>query len=243
MRARGIDPGETIGWCDIERESAGVFRFIACGTWEAGDIQRGCGLPCNTGDVDVHAIETPEEMHPNDVASAFRAVYESMSRGGKPGQVPIARVIAAAASRIVQTVRNLQETRALAERIACSLVGAGARVVEPTAAKCRHDLGVKFGAQRGKGAKMTVDQQIAHIIPLAIRGWPARSNPHTRDAAAAALWALQQAELGAAIERAKVPCRNCAGTGAAGERFRRGRPLGPCIACGGAKVEPGPVSA
>lgn len=177
MRARGIDPGETIGWCDIERESAGVFRFIASGTWEASQITRGSALPMD--DIDVFSIETPEELHLND-----------------------ARAAAAYPATLVQTVRNLLATRALAERIACSLVGAGARVVEPTAAQVRHALGVKLGAQRGRGPKLTVDQQIAHLIPLAVRGWPARSNVHVRDAAAAALWALGGAEVEAAVAAA-----------------------------------------
>jgi hypothetical protein len=41
MRARGIDPGDTIGWCDIEREAPGVFRFIAGGGCPASEIKRG----------------------------------------------------------------------------------------------------------------------------------------------------------------------------------------------------------
>jgi hypothetical protein len=180
VRARGIDSGDAVDWCDIERESPGVFRYVGHGTIEAAKQERGLVLLLHHA-VDVYAIETPHEMHLND-----------------------ARAAAAHPATLVQTVRNLLVTRALAERIACSLVGAGARVVEPTAAECRRALGVKFGAQRGKGVKLTVDQQLAHIIPLAVRGWPKRSNPHVRDAAAAAIWALQQAELGAAIERARV---------------------------------------
>jgi hypothetical protein len=179
MRARGIDPGDTIGWCDIEREAPGVFRYVASGTWEASDAKRGCWSAADP-DVEVYAIETPEEMHANDI------------RAG----------VAHGFGTVVSTIRNLLTTRALAERIACSLVGAGSRVVEPTAAECRRALGVKFGAQRGKGPRLTVDQQIAKIIPLAVRGWPARSNPHVRDAAAAALWALGAAETAQTIERA-----------------------------------------
>lgn len=176
MRARGIDPGATIGWCDIERESAGVFRYIASGTWEAADCHRGEPM-LFTPDANLYAIETPEEMHANDI------------RAG----------VAHGFGTVVQTIRNLLETRALAERIACSLAGAGARIVEPTAAEVRRALGVKLGAQRGKGPKLTADQQIAHIIPLAVRGWPRRSNPHVRDAAAAALWALGGADVEAAV--------------------------------------------
>jgi hypothetical protein len=180
MRARGIDPGDTIGWCDIEREAPGVFRYVDSGTWEASTIQRGGGIPGLVEAIRVVAIETPEEMHANDI------------RAG----------VAHGFGTVVSTIRNLLTTRALAERIACSLVGAGSRVVEPTAAECRRALGVKFGAQRGKGPRLTVDQQIAKIIPLAVRGWPARSNPHVRDAAAAALWALGAAETAQTIERA-----------------------------------------
>jgi len=122
VRARGIDPGRTIGWCDIERESAGVFRYVASGTCAAESQERGLVLLLQPG-IDLHAIETPHELHLNDARAA--AVYPAT---------------------LVQTVRNLLETRALAERIACSLVGAGARVVEPTAAEVRHALGVRLGA-------------------------------------------------------------------------------------------------
>ncbi len=190
MRARGIDSGEAIDWCDIERESPGVFRYVGHGTIESAKQQRGLVLLLDHA-VDVYAIETPREMHLND-----------------------ARAAAAHPATLVQTVRNLLVTRALAERIACSLVGAGARVVEPTAAEVRRALGVKFGAQRGKGPRLTVDQQIAHIIPLAVRDWPKRSNPHVRDAAAAAMWALGSASLAIGTEidvitmlsRRNAPC-------------------------------------
>jgi hypothetical protein len=183
VRARGIDPGDTIGWCDLEREAPGVFRFIGCGTWESAEFRRGTTISAVTvaGPIDVFAIETPEEMHANDI------------RAG----------VAHGFGTVVSTIRNLLTTRALAERIACSLFMHGtARIVEPTAAECRRALGVRFGAQRGKGPRLTVDQQIAKIIPLAVRGWPARSNPHVRDAAAAALWALGAAETAQTIERA-----------------------------------------
>jgi hypothetical protein len=59
---------------------------------------------------------------------------------------------------------------------------------------------VKFGAQRGRGEKLTADQQLARIIPLVVRGWPKRSNPHVRDAAAAAMWALGSASLAIGTE-------------------------------------------
>ncbi len=177
MRARGIDPGQTIGWCDLERESAGVFVFLRCGTADAGNQARGLAL-LEASDVNRYSIEVPEEMHINNLRLA-------VSHGG--------------IATVVQTVRNLLETRALAERIACSLTSTGRQIVEPTAEQCRRAIGVKFGAQRGRGQALTVDQQIAHIIPLAVRGWPARSNPHVRDAAAAALWALGGAEVEAAV--------------------------------------------
>jgi hypothetical protein len=201
VKARGYDPGGTVGWCDVERESAGVFRYVASGTWEASEVKRGLGLPIDAVGIHLHAIETPEEMHPNDVTVAFRSAEAGVKASGVHSAAAQARIIAAAGARIVQTVRNLLETRALAERIASILAMDGARIVEPTATEVRHALGVKLGAQRGRGPKLTVDQQIAHIIPLAIRGWPKRSNPHVRDAAAAALCALQQAELGEAIRR------------------------------------------
>ena len=196
MRARGIDPGDTIGWCDIERESAGVYRWIAHGVIEPKEIARGGKMPIDDYGIDVFAVETPEEMHVNDIAASINA-----ARGSAHGS-PFTTSPATGAGRIVQTVRCLIETAKLAERISGLLVQHGKPIVEPTAAECRRALGVKFGAQRGKGPKLTVDQQIGRSIPLAVRGWPKRSNPHERDAAAAALWALQQAELGAAIVRA-----------------------------------------
>jgi hypothetical protein len=179
MRARGIDPGDTIGWCDLEREAPGVFRYVDSGTWEASTIQRACGLPCDLSGLSVMAIETPEEMHANDIRAGVSHGFGA----------------------VVSTIRNLLTARALAERIACA-AAPFVRIVEPTAAECRRALGVRFGAQRGKGPRLTVDQQIAKIIPLAVRGWPARSNPHVRDAAATALWALGAAETAQAIERA-----------------------------------------
>lgn len=181
MRARGIDPGDTIGWCDIERESAGVFRYVASGTWEAerfAPCTRGGGIPDLDG-VQAVCVETPGEMHPNEVRAQL-----------------------AHPATLVQTIRNLLETAALAERLAAEADGMCRRVLQPTAAEVRRALGVKLGAQRGRGPKLTADQQIAHIIPLAIRGWPKRSNPHVRDAAAAALWALEGAEVESAVKLA-----------------------------------------
>lgn len=177
MRARGIDPGDTIGWCDIERESAGVFRYVDGGTWEASTIQRAYGLPCSLSGLSVLCVETPAEMHPNEIAAQFQVAIRDR------------RSMHSAAACVVQTVRNLLDTRAMAERIA----GAAApyvRVMEPTAAACRSVLGVKFGAQQGRGEKMTVDQQVKAKLQLYVRGWPARSNVHVRDAGAAAFYAL-----------------------------------------------------
>lgn len=200
VRARGIDPGDTIGWCDIEREAPGVFRYVASGTWEAAQVKRGYGAPSSVEGVQVFSVETPEEMHHNDVIGAFRSAEVSLGfRPSKSGIAPAA--VGPGCARIMQKVRNLLETRGIAERIACAVAPFG-RVVEPTAAMCRRALGVRFGAQRGRGVKLTVDQQIAKIVPLAVRGWPARSNPHVRDAAAAALWALGAAETAQVIERA-----------------------------------------
>jgi len=181
VRARGIDPGATIGWCDVECVSAGVFRYVASGTWEASRFEpctRGGGIP-ELGAIEIVCVETPKEMHPNEVRAQL-----------------------AHPATLVQTIRSLITTAALAERLAAEADGMCRRVMQPTAAEVRHELGVRLGGQRGRGPKLTVDQQIAKIIPLAIRGWPTRSNTHVRDAAAAALWALQQAELGEAIRRA-----------------------------------------
>lgn len=185
MRARGIDPGETIGWCDLERETPGVFRYIAGGDCPSSDIKRG-GLALPGGRlerIDAVSIETPAEMHPNDVAAAVSA---ARGKGGSP----FAASPAAGAGRIVQTVRCLLTTARIAERVACLVADEGVRIVEPTAAQCRKAIGVKFGAQRGKGEKLSPDQQIAKLVPLYIRGWPARSNVHVRDAGVAAFFAL-----------------------------------------------------
>jgi hypothetical protein len=203
VRARGIDPGTAaIGWCDIERESAGVYRWIAHGVIEPKEIVRGGKMPIDDYGIDVFAVETPEEMHANDVIAAIRSSYEEKTvRGGRHGS-PFTTGFHVGAARIVKTVKGLIETRALAERIACGIASGGGRIVEPTAAECRRALGVKFGAQRGTGPRLTPDQQIGHIIPLAVRGWPKRSNPHHRDAAAAALWALGGAAVEAAVKTA-----------------------------------------
>lgn len=202
MRARGIDPGGTIGWCDIERVSAGVFRFVACGTWEASEVKRGSQALAHGLTVDTYSIEVPEEMHHNDVIGAFRAAEIALKlRPSKNGIVPAA--VGPGCARIMQKVRNLLETRGLAERIACAVAPFG-RVVEPTAAKCRGAFGIRFGAQRAKGDERTVDQQIAALLPLAVRDWPKRSNVHVRDAAMCALWALGPAEVEAAFAGRRV---------------------------------------
>lgn len=206
MRARGIDPGTAaVGWCDIDRSSAGVFHFVSCGTWEPSEVVRGWSAVDSA--VDVYAVETPEEMHANDVIAAIRSSYEEKTvRSGRRGS-PNTTGFSVGAARIVKTVKGLIETRALAERIACGIAAGGRRIVEPTAAECRRALGVKFGAQRGNGEKLKPDQQIGHIIPLAVRGWPKRSNPHERDAAAAALWALGGAEVETTVRLALAGAR------------------------------------
>lgn len=188
MRARGIDPGTGVtAWCDIDREAPGVYRYVDSGTLDAAELTRDGPARFFDPLVAVYVIETPAELHHSDIMAQLTAVS---SRSLAPG---------VAGANISATVRHLLETRALAERIACSLVGAGARVVEPTAAQCRAALGVKLGAQRGRGPKLTVDQQIGQFVPLYVRGWPLRSNVHVRDAAAAALWALGGAEVEAAV--------------------------------------------
>lgn len=167
MRARGIDPGDTIGWCDLEREAPGVFRYVDGGTWEAKQIQRGGGIPGGVEGISVVCVETPEEMYTNQVRAGL----------AHPGT-------------IVQTIRELISTAKLAERISAEADGMCCRVLEPTAAEIRSTIGVRFGAQRGRGMKLTVDQQVKAKIHLYVRGWPARSNVHVRDAGAAAFFAL-----------------------------------------------------
>jgi hypothetical protein len=187
VRARGIDPGiGVIGWCDIERESAGVFQFIACGTVDPERMTRGATI-LDDAAVNVFSVETPEEMHANDIVGIMRAAVAEAGRGGSA----LASGLGVGAARIINTVKCLIATRSLAERICCSLAATGVRVVEPTAAECRRALGVRFGAQRGRGDDRTPDQQVKEKIELCIRGWPARSNVHVRDAAAAAFWALE----------------------------------------------------
>lgn len=175
MRARGIDPGQTIGWCDLERESAGVFVFLAGGTCGADDVGRGGPIP--GGDLsalDVLTVETAREMHPGGVHVAGPA-------------------------KIVQMARDLISTAKIAERIACNAVPSGVRIVETTAAEVRKAFGIRIGAQRRKGEEEDADQQIAAFVQLAIRGWPKRSNKHVRDAAMAALYGMGPAEVEAAV--------------------------------------------
>lgn len=167
MRARGIDPGDTIGWCDIEREAPGVFRYVDSGTWEASAIQRGGGIPGLVEAIRVVCVETPEEMHPNQVRAGL----------AHPGT-------------LVQTIRELISTAKLAERISAEADGMCYRVLEPTAAACRKVIGVKFGAQQGKGEKMTVDQQVKAKLQMYVLDWPVRSNVHVRDGGVAAFFAL-----------------------------------------------------
>lgn len=205
MRARGIDPGTAaIGWCDIERESAGVYRWIAHGVIDPKEIVRGGKMPIDDYGIDVFGVETPVEMHANDIAATIQAAIREQSGHGSS----ITTAIRIAAGRIAMKMKSLQDTREMAERICGLLVCLGKPIVEPTAAECRRALGVKFGAQRGRGEKLTPDQQLAQIIPLAVRGWPKRSNPHHRDAGAAALWALGAAEVETAVRLALAGARS-----------------------------------
>lgn len=183
MRARGIDAGQSVGWCDIERVSAGVFAFVAGGTVDAEDMRRGGPLPGGgTLNIDVLTIETAHEMHPGS-----------------------ARV--AGPAKIVQTVRDLILTAKIGERIACNAAAGGVRIVETTASEVRKAFGIRIGAQRRKGEEEDADQQIAALIPLAIRGWPKRSNKHVRDAALSAMFGLGPAEVEAAVRLALAGAR------------------------------------
>lgn len=170
MRARGIDSGKAVGWCDIERVSVGVFDYIASGTWDASEIRRGMSLPVDSVGIDVTVIETPREVHPHSLRASSPA-------------------------KLVQMVRDLLDARAVAERIACNLAGECPRVIEPTAGETRRALNIRIGGQKRRGEEETADQQIAAIIPLAVRGWPKRSNKHVRDAAVAALYGLEGGAL------------------------------------------------
>jgi hypothetical protein len=175
VRARGIDPGATVGWCDVERESSGVFVFIGGGTCAAADVHRGGPLPGGSvAGIVVLTIETPHEMHPGSVRVAGPA-------------------------KIVQTARDLISTGKIAERIACAATTSGVRIVEPTAGEVRKAFGIRIGAQKRRGEEEDADQQIAALIPLAIRGWPARSNKHVRDAGLSALYGLGPADVQAAV--------------------------------------------
>lgn len=175
MRARGIDAGQSIGWCDIERESAGVFAFLEGGTCDADDVARGGPVPGGSlGWTDVLTIETAREMHPGSVRMSGPA-------------------------KIVQTARDLISTAKIAERITCNAIPSGVRIVETTASEVRKAFGIRIGAQRRKGEEEDADQQIAALIQRAVRGWPKRSNKHVRDAALSALYGLGPAEVEAAV--------------------------------------------
>jgi hypothetical protein len=198
VRARGIDPGTAaIGWCDIERESAGVYRWIAHGVIEPKEIVRGGKMPIDDYGIGVFAVETPEEMHANDIVGTMQSAIREAGGGSA-----ITTGLRMGAGRIVKKMTSLLETRAMAERISGLLVQLGKPIVEPTAAECRRALGVRFGAQRGKGVESTPDQQVKEKLHLYIRGWPARSNVHVRDAGAAAYMALVMAKNAAEVETA-----------------------------------------
>jgi Holliday junction resolvasome RuvABC endonuclease subunit len=75
-------------------------------------------------------------------------------------------------------VSALLATSGVAKAIAWQCIARGIRCAEISARRAR-SLVLR--------APSATDKQIAHVVPLLVRGWPTRSNPHMRDAAVVAI--------------------------------------------------------
>ena len=118
---RGIDPGERVGWCDLE-VSGGTTTYLAGGS--VGDIDVWTSASAWRGRTLV-AVEMPGSLHP----AAF-----AQGKGGP--------------ARIVATVQGLIRAARVGQQIIDAAASAGVRVVEVDAAEARRGLGVKIGGNR-----------------------------------------------------------------------------------------------
>jgi hypothetical protein len=124
MIIRGIDPGERIGWCDLEL-SDGAVNWSASGSTPAeAPADAMVRLTLHTFP-DAIAIEMPGSLHP----AAFAP--------GKGGP-----------ARIVATVQGLIRAARVGQQIIDAARAAGVGVVEVDAAQARRELGVKIGGNR-----------------------------------------------------------------------------------------------
>lgn len=129
MRVRGIDPGDRIGWCDIEARAGALPTRIA-----SGAVAQAEDLPPLTG-IDVVAVEMPLTLHP----AAF-------ATGGKGRGGP---------ARIVATVQGLIRAARVGQRVLddvdhtnVTLDDLTRRTIEVDAAAARRALGVVIGGSR-----------------------------------------------------------------------------------------------
>ena len=98
----------------------------------------------------------------------------------------------------VAITRDLMVTRGRGERFAAIVetVCPGVRVFYATADKIRRAV---LSPLPHPATKTALDRHVAAMVPRLIRGWPERSNDHNRDAAVAALWAVREARIPAAL--------------------------------------------
>jgi hypothetical protein len=151
------------------------------GTWEVDitspdevrAILAAIGAP-----VDVLGVEQPKEVyrHGKDVNQA------------DPGKAMRARVA---------ITKSLLVTRGQGDRLSAIVetLCPGVRVFCSQADKIRQAVLSPLPHKRSKTA---LDNHVSAMVPRLIRGWPARSNSHNRDAAVAALWAARRSLLAGA---------------------------------------------
>lgn len=149
-RIRGIDPGEKIGWCDVEEVPGGLPRRV-----ESGAVDRAEDLPAFAG-VALVAVEMPITLHP----AAFAP--------GKGRKVSPAQIVA--------RVQGLIRAARVGQRILCAAQAGGVDTLEVDAAVARRALGVVIGGSRkgppceacsGSGADAAEVQPGAQLTPEA----------------------------------------------------------------------------
>lgn len=170
MRVLGFDPPQ--GWAVLEIDSAGA-AWIDSGS---------------TGDID------PEEAAQEIAAHrAWQADLVCIERPS--GFYPSEKMLVAGGGKLASVTSGLLVAAWVGGEVAGRCAAAALRVIPVACPAARRSIGVKIGGRPRKGQPKppTVDQQIAKLVPLLVRGWPKRSSVDSRDAAVAALFGYQVA--------------------------------------------------
>lgn len=103
-------------------------------------------------------------------------------------------------SKLVSVAKDLLSSAYVAGEVYGRILERGGRAHLIPAKDARVAIGVRFGAQRGRGgisADETVDQQISRILPTIIDEWPGpnKTNKHKRDGGVVALYTARYAAV------------------------------------------------